>query len=242
MEYSDADSEVTLEELQAAVLPADSSFYSYTNPPPYAVMAADMGGLCAVTVGFSSPQGPLITVHAELVPLRKFMKRWEELRVHFKVISSVMDGLPYSDLALLMQGKDPSLWAALFTASKTISLYAVRDKEEDENAAFSGIRVLSVARDRGLDQVVSMIRSKDLVFEPAEWNEVVFKHIRDLKRIKLKDSDGEDVFKWRKSQGGVDHMFFSLLYLFLAYCIKGLSGPATMPLPLLHKIRSKGRV
>jgi len=242
LEHSDADSEVTLEELQAAVLAPEDAFYSINNPPPYAVMAADMGGLCAVTIGFPSPQGPLIVVHAELVPLRKFAVRYAELCSTFRVISVVMDGLPYSDLALQMQSRDPNLWAALFTSSKAVSFYTIREKDEDGDAAFSGIRTLSVARDRGLDLTVSMIREKNIMFEPAEWNATVFEHVRDLKRIRIKDADGEDKFVWRKSQGGVDHYFFSLLYLFIAFCVKGLSGPSIMPLPLLQKIRTKGKV
>lgn len=242
LEHSDTDSEVTREELMQAVLPPEDAFYSYTNPPPYAVMGIDVGGLCAVTIGYPSPQGPLIVVHAELVPVRKFAVRYAELCSKFRVISVVIDSLPYTDLVLQLQARDPNLWASLFSSSKAISLYSIREKTEDDNAAFSGVRALLVARDRGLDQTVAMIRGKNIMFEPAEWNETVFKHIMDLKRIKLKDSEGEDVFRWRKSAGGQDHAFFSLLYMFIAFCVKGLSGPVAMPLPLLQKIRTKGRV
>jgi hypothetical protein len=226
---------VTLEELEEARIGP----LGFT--PTYTVMGLDMGGLCAATIGY--PVGDqLVVIHSELIPLAQVKTRYFELCSKYRVICTVADGMPYTDIIMYLQGKDPNCWAALFSESKDVQLYRVKQREEDEQKAFYGLRVVDLARDRVLDATIASVRAGNLKFVSSEETSTIFKHMRDLKRIRIRNKHGEDVFTWRKSANGVDHYFFSSVYVFIASCIRGTSG-GTAPLPVMaSKFRHKGRL
>lgn len=226
------------EEIEAAFV-SDARF---PDKAPVSVMGLDMGGQCACFTGAPFPDGHLHIYHAELIPLHRLHKTYREIAAEQRVIASVIDALPYTDTVKAIQGVDHSSWACLFRETKSTELFTVQEKEEDESKATYGLRQITAQRDMGLDFVVSMLRSGKLTFsrELLPLLPVISKHLRDLKRIKLSDKYGEDIYTWRKSSAGQDHFFFALLYLVLATFMRGVSGGSVALPSLVMKIKTNG--
>ena len=150
------------------------------------------------------------------------------------MISSVIDLMPYTSLVADLQKKIPSLFACVFTKTKGVELYNIRDKEEDESKASYGVHQVNAKKHALLDFLVEMIRAGGLSFAPStfEQKETIIAHMRDMKRIEITNKEGDIEFRWRKSQDGEDHYMHALAYLVLANFLKGLST-GLAPLPML---------
>ncbi len=245
LELSSKETGLDLDEIQ--------SFFrkevAFTSPsrPPYTVMGLDMGGECACTIGYPGLH-ELRVIYAEKIPLHKVRTRVSELYARFNVIAGVVDSMPYTDSVLMMQEKHPSLFASIFSKQKGLAFYDIREKGADDDArAMSLVRSISVSRDRGLDLLVASLRESRVVFDPLPMqNREITEHMMDLKRIHLTAKRGstmedEGRFVWRKTRG-IDHYFFSLLYLFLASCMcsaMGTSSATLQGVPLIGKFKNK---
>lgn len=214
--------------------------------PPYTVMGLDMGGECACTIGYPGKDA-LHVVHAEKIPLHTVRTRVNELYRKYKCVAGVVDSLPYTDSVLMLQQAHPTMYASIFSNKKGLSLYDVREQGEGDDAkAMSMVRAISVARDRGFDLLVASFREGAIVFDPLPMQRTeIIEHMMDLKRIHLSSKKGsttdvEGHFVWRKTRG-IDHYFFSLLYMFLASCMcsaKGASSATLHGIPLIGRFRN----
>ena len=245
LELSSKETGLDLEEIQ--------SFFSETEAfpagtlPPYTVMGLDMGGECACTIGYPGNE-TLHVIHAEKIPLHNVRTRVDELHKKYKCIGGVVDSMPYTDSVLMLQEKHPTMYASIFSNQKGLALYDIRERNLDDDAkAMSMVRAISVARDRGFDLLVASLRENRIAFDPLPFERTeITEHMMDLKRIHLSskrgsttDEDGK--FVWRKTRG-IDHYFFSLLYLFLASCMCSALGSSSATLhgiPLLRKFKNK---
>ena len=215
--------------------------------PPYTVMGLDMGGECSCTIGYPG-NDTLHVVHAEKIPLHNVRKRVDELYRKYKCVGGVVDSMPYTDSVLMLQEKHTNMYASIFSNKKGLALYDVREQGEGDDAkAMSMVRAISVARDRGFDLLVASLREERIQFDPLPMERTeITEHMMDLKRIHMSskrgstaDEDGK--FVWRKTRG-IDHYFFSLLYLFLASCMcsaKGSSSATLHGIPLISKFKNK---
>ena len=225
---------------------ADMPLYPAGTLPPYTVMGLDMGGECACTIGYPG-SSELRIVHAEKIPLHNVRTRVDELYKKYNVVAGVVDSMPYTDSVLMLQEKHPSLYASLFSKKKGLSFYDIREHNMDDDAkAMSLVRAIEVARDRGFDILVASLREGRVLFDPLPMQRTeIAAHMMDLKRIHLMAKRGsaedEGKFVWRKTSG-VDHYFFSILYVFLASCMCSARGSAGAALPaasLINKFKNK---
>jgi len=190
-------------------------------------------------------------IHAEMIPLHLVRKRVDELYSEFNVATGVVDSLPYTDSVLMLQEKHPTLYASIFSKKRGLSLYDVTEQNVDDPVtAMSLVRSISVARDRGFDLLVSALRNKVITFDPLPAQRSTYtEHMMDLKRIFVAmtsnqflsaEAGGEGKFVWRKTRG-VDHYFFSLLYVFLAFCMNSGIEPvvAMQNVPLISTFKLK---
>jgi len=221
---------------------------------PFALMGLDMGGECACTIAAPVSNGSkskskskesLRVIHAEMIPLHSVRKRVAELYAEFGVIAGVVDSLPYTDSVMMLQEKHPTLFASIFSKKKGLALYDVTEQNTDEpTKAMSLVRSISVARDRGFDLLVSALREGVITFDPLPLVCSTYtEHLMDLKRIfvpQLRTEAEEGKFVWRKTRG-VDHYFFSLLYVFLAFCMNSGIEPrvAMQNVPLISTFKLK---
>lgn len=206
----------------------------YPDNPSYQIAGTDLGGTCAHLTAYAAPDGHIRIMSAQQIPLHRFQDAYRKSTAENRVISAVIDSLPYTDTVAALQATHPSLWACLFSSTKGVELYSLRDVEADENTASYGIRQITAKKHALLDFVVSMIRAGRISFAPSTFHERdnIIAHLRDSKRIQITNKDGEVEFVWRKSATGVDHYFYALAYLVLANFLKGLGG-GLAPLPFL---------
>jgi hypothetical protein len=242
---------------------SSSSFYDSRNQfkskdfrsaVPFTLMGLDMGGECACTIAapINSNQNQnqnLRVIHAEMIPLHLVRKRVGELYAEFNISAGVVDSLPYTDSVMMLQEKHSTLYASIFSRKKGLSVYDVTEQNVDDPVrAMSLVRSISVARDRGFDLLVSALRNSVITFDPLPLQRATYtEHLMDLKRIFVAQvqlggaSAGEDgKFVWRKTRG-VDHYFFSLLYVFLAFCMSSGIKPsiALGNVPLISTFKLK---
>lgn len=237
--FDDATTGLSEDEIRALF---DSSIHNPANAvypdhsPPFQISGTDLGGLCARLTAYPAPNGHIRVLTAQRVPLHKLKEEYMDSTAHHRVISSVVDAMPYTDTVSALQEKDPRLFACIFTQTKGLELFRVREQEEDEDKATFGLRQLSAKKDALLDYVVTNIRAGRISFAPSTLPEMehIIKHLRDPKRIKIKydTGEGKGLYVWRKSALGEDHYFLALGYLLLANHIKGLHN-ALAPLPFL---------
>lgn len=222
--------------------------------PPYSVLGLDMGGECACTIGYPSPDTSLglRVIHAERIPLHRVRQRYKELCVEYRVVKSVVDAMPHTETVIAMQQQDPNLWASLFSTKRGLALFDIRERDGSSKdggstpgggsgSAMYQVRGLDVARDRVLDLLVSYLRSGQMTLDPLDLQRsLMTEQLTSLKRLRVKSMDGEERFSWQKTDGN-DHYFFSLAYLMLASFMISLSDSfgsslAAMAMPLIAKL------
>jgi len=234
--HSDAESGFTEEEINELF----TQDVSYPDKAPVTVLGCDLGGTCSIILGYPAPNGHIRITHVDWMPLHQMKTEFVKKITTHRVISSVCDALPYTDLCRTMQEQSHSLFAALKTNAKGLDLYTVRDIEDDETKATFGVRSLSYKRDASLDFLMLMIRNKQISFAPSVWEhrERIVTELSDMKRVEEVDMKGEKKFTWKKSPRGQDHAHHALMFLVLANFIKGISTPT----PALTTLASKFKV
>jgi hypothetical protein len=213
----DKESSLTTEELKRCMIDAiGQAFGGY-------VCGIDMGLTCWVTIGFRSLDGFLIVTKVLPVPLHKIRETYKELRREYRFRITVMDSQPYTETVLALQDDDPNLYGAVYVRSKNIETHMVRQRDEDKDEGEVEIRQVNINRDRTFDAVMLDIRSGLIHKVHDQYDEEWCEHLTDMKRVKEYTADAEMSFVWRKSEEGNDHMHHSLLYLWVASQMLGVS-------------------
>lgn len=236
----DADSGLTEEDL------AKVGFESTSSPFTTHVMGIDLGLTCHFMVGGVGPAGELVVVHMERVPLARFRERYWALKSQYRVLMTVSDIQPYTDLIMSMSEDDPNLFGASYNARAGLEIYAVRQREEEEESAIQGIRQVLVNRNSLFDRLMAELRPPEgqspgiVIRKTDEWGTLVG-HLTDMKRAQAALRNGEFTSTWQKSNKGNDHYHHSLGYLWLAAQIRGVaSGVMAFGGPLVSKFKVKG--
>ena len=206
------------------------------------VMGIDLGKICHICVAACSYDGAMQVVHLEAVPLQLLREKYKELRAKFRVRTSVIDSLPYTDTVLALQALDPyNLWASVYTNTRGTDLFTVKKKDEEPETGLQQMRVINVARDRTFDALMAFIRSGQFSKVSCEQDDEFVAHCTDMRRVKDWNMRSQVIeFRWIKSEAGDDHYWFALSYAFLAKHIVGtFSGAGGGALPLLSSFRVK---
>lgn len=232
----DKESALTREDLLAAIIDSVGSAWGGY------VCGLDMGMTCWFTIGFCSLDGVLIVVKTEAVPLHRVRERYRALRSEYHLRLTVMDSLPYTDMVLSLQEEDPNLYGAIYVRSKNMETHQVRTRDESREDGEVEVRQVNINRDKGFDGVMHDIRGGLIkkVREPhdEEWIE----HLTDMRRIKEFTADAEMSFVWRKSEEGTDHYHHSLVYLWVASRMLGMSRSLFVLPQGMHTFKVKERV
>ena len=203
------------------------------------VMGVDLGKTCHIVVAKCFFDGAMQVVRIETVSLGNLRTRYHQLRAEFRVRSSVIDSLPYTDLVLGLQAQDQNLWACVYTQSKGVHLYTIREKPDEENVEKGTQRQLNVARDRAFDSLMDFVRSGDFSKVSCPLDDDFVEHCTDMRRMRdwnLRMQAME--FKWVKSEDGNDHFWFALQFAYLAKFIIGTTtGEGGGMLPLVSSFR-----
>lgn len=214
----------------------------YPEHPPYSVCGFDLGGSNHLMVAYPAPDGVIRITHCEKIPLTKMRERIPKIHAEHRVISSVCDSQPWTDLVLALQETIYCLYACLFSTAQGFDLYSLKSQTGDEDKAMFGVRQIVVKRDAMIDFLANMVRANKISFAPTTFHlkEEIINHLTDLRRVKVIDRHDEEVFRWKKSSSGADHWLFSLLFLVLAAQIRSYGGNNSVQLPsLISKFKTK---
>lgn len=183
-------------------------------------MGCDMGIHCHITIGRVS-QGLLLVVYREKVFYTKFEERRRELCAKYRVLVSVHDMFPYTDIITRIVNFDPSAYGAVYVEKKTTETYTVKDQEEKPEEGKLNVRAVMVNRNVAFDELMGLFKSKQIVIYALDDEFVI--HCMDMKRVP-KFTKQEDLrYVWEKTQGN-DHYFHSLLYLHIATKLRATAG------------------
>jgi Phage terminase large subunit (GpA) len=202
------------------ISPSDVAACAYEgdlNSSEVHYMGCDMGHItCTVSIGRMTLDGKLLVVHREEIPLAIFEQRRRELCAKYRVLISVHDAQPETDLVRRITDYDKNAYGAGFVTTKSTDMYTVAQRDADHTTGRMNLRMVKVNRTVALDSIMQMFKDRSLVIHQGPRSEAYNAHYTDMRRQQVFDRNNEITYQWVKSSKGEDHMHFALLYLMLA--------------------------
>lgn len=220
----DSDDSITESDVKSAIVQAD------LRESTFHCMGVDMGLICHITVGRRDKEGRLIVVHRERVSYRMVEARRRELQKHFKVITSVHDMFPYTDIVSRICDYDSNAFGAVYSDKPSTEAFTVKEQEENPEEGKLNVRQVTINRNTTFDGVMAELKAGLILFSSEEDNDLLSSQLRSMKRIQAVDRFGGIVYKWVKTDGE-DHYHHSLAYLKTACDLRAMAGAATVTDP-----------
>lgn len=200
-------------------------------------MGCDMGLTCHIVIGRLA-EGKLLVVHREKVFYTGFQERRRELCSQYRVIVSVHDLFPYTDMITRITEFDPNAYGAIYVEKKSSENYSIKEQEQNPELGKLNVRSAMINRNVAFDDLMGWIKRGDVLF--ADLNEELISHLRSMKRIQKFDKHNNIRFVWEKTDG-VDHYHHGLLYLATAASLRGTASGWTLAgaVPLVSSFRQK---
>jgi len=207
----DGDETLTLEDLKGMHTPTP------IDSGEVHLMGSDMGVTCHIMIGRMSGD-TLLVVHREKVPFTQYETRRRELCSKYRIIISVMDAFPYSDIAARVTEFDPNAYAAVYVTKKSTENFTIREVESEPTEGKLNLRSVMVNRDVAFDHLMHEIKSKHVVIFNVDQE--LLDHMRDMKRVQIYDKNNQMRYAWQKTKGA-DHWHHTLGYLSIASQLRG---------------------
>ena len=195
-------------------------------------MGVDMGITCHITIGYVGRNQELVVVHREKVNYTKLEERRAELKRKYRVVISVHDMYPYTDLVNRITLYDPNAYGAIYVEKKSAEIFTVQDSEANPEEGKLNVRCVKINRNPAFDALMERFKARAIYMKDGEDKEEVVSHLDDMRRVKGFDRNGGMYFQWRKGTGA-DHYHHSLLYLYIATELRGTAAGFTTGVPML---------
>lgn len=181
-------------------------------------MGIDVGQTCHITVGRRTLQGQLLVVHREQCPLSKLAVRRRELAAKYRVLITVIDAFPETNLVHQMQGQDKNLYGGVYTSSLKLTTYEIVMVDENKAEGKLPINQAKIHRDVNFDEVMAMYKGRGILWASVgeQQDRLWTMHMLDMKRTQAFDKHQEIYYTWAKSKDGNDHYMHTLGYLHVA--------------------------
>lgn len=204
-------------------------------------MGVDLGLFCHIAIGRRTADGTLLVVHREKVGYRQLLIRRLELMQRYRITTSVHDYQPYTDLIATITGFDPNAYGARYENKGSTETHRVQEQEQVDEEGKVSFRMAIINRDIAFDALMADIKAKSVLVNAQDSGDEFVRHLRDMKRIQVKDKFGELRYTWKKTEGQ-DHWHHALLYLKTAIDLRAtiMSRQATGA-PLVIPFRPKER-
>lgn len=236
----DKESSLTVEELYGCL----TEGYSGTSHPR--VMGLDMGHDCYCTIADVLPDGQLLIIHKERIPLFEVVVRRKKLAAQFRVRMCVVDHGPYTETVYRMQQGDQRVFAGVYVRNqKSTEVYKIKEVDKDKDSGIEGLKQVNIARDKAFDFVMGEIRAGNVKMLAEQGcdpdnvsveDQLWINQLTDMKRVREFQGD-ELVFVWTKVTGE-DHYHHSLLYCIIASKMFRVGGNTS----IIHNLVSKFHV
>jgi hypothetical protein len=189
-------------------------------------MGIDVGVISHICVGRLTLEGTLLLVHRERVALSQLEQRKNELKAKYRVLLSVVDGQPFTDVVARMQRGDKALFGSNFSVTKTAAVYEVKMFDGLEAEGKLPIHQAKIARDRAFDQLLELYKRKEIkiYIQDQAMDEEFDKHWLAIKRVQIVTPLDGLVYEWHKPKSGDDDWAFSTLFLLAACKLRGAAG------------------
>ena len=223
----DSDSTITEEDVNQAIFSGDAG-----ESGEY-VFGLDMGMQCHLTVAKVVGDGQLVVVHVEAIPASRIRERRKELAMRYWPRVTVVDNLPYTETVMAMQKEDIGMFGAWYEDRKSLELFRVKDREEDEEKANEQLRQVHINRNKAFDALMQSLRSGEIHKKSCPEDDNWKNQLKDMKRgQEFDDKQGALSYVWKKSSQGNDHYHHSLLYCYIAARMVGVRS-STVPITKL---------
>ena len=183
-------------------------------------MGCDMGLHCHIQIGRVS-NGILLVVHREKVFYTQFEEKRRELCAKYRVLVSVHDLFPYTDIITRITGFDLNAFGAVYVDKKSTETHTIREQELNPEEGKLNVRSAMINRNIAFDELMSEFKLKKIVISNVDEEYVA--QLRDMKRIQKFNKQQMMYYAWEKTQG-FDHWHHSLLYLYIATKLRGTAG------------------
>lgn len=201
-------------------------------------MGCDMGVTCHIMIG-RKVNGKLIVVHREKVHYTEFEERRRQLCGQYRVVLSVHDLFPYTDIITRITNFDPNAYGAIYVTKKSSESHYVKDQEESPEEGKLNVRSAMINRDIAFDELMGEIKQKSVVVHNVD-DELVASML-DMKRIQKFDKTNTMRFVWEKTEGN-DHYHHTMLYLYVATkllgTVAGWTDAGAVPLVSAFTVRA----
>ena len=205
------------------------------------MMGCDMGIICHITIGRLATTGELLVVHRERVHYTHFEEKTLKLAQQYRVMVTVMDSQPYTDLVTRICQARQGAWGAVFIHSKNPTMFVTKERAEDAEEGKMAMRLVNINRTTALDALLNVIKDGSLVVAKCDDINEFAAQMTSLKRVQKFTKDGELTYFWEKTDGN-DHYHFSTLYMFMAVQLRGTIKPRVMmgsSIPLVKTFKSR---
>jgi len=201
-------------------------------------LGADMGLMCAVTIGRKTLEGQIVVVHKESVPIGMFEQRRRELIRQYRVVVSVHDAYPYTPTIMGICDFDPNAWGCDFSATRSPLLFTTRQKDENREDGTLNLRLVKGNRTLMLDAVRDYIKAGMMIVRSNSEDQKFVANMLSLKRtMQMRANELTQV--WEKTDGE-DHYMFALAYLNVAIHLLGTTKASDWSsMPLVSKFKMK---
>ena len=204
------------------------------------VLGADMGLICHVCIGRISSDGTLLVVHREKIHYTQFEVRTAKLMAEYRVVLTVCDSQPYTDLITRLSKSRPHTWGAIFVTTKSPTPFTLQKEQENPHEGKMDLKLVKINRMAALDSLLAIIKEGRWAVNSSDENQVYRQHMLSMKRVQKFTADGELTYVWAKTDGE-DHYFMATLYLYIATQMRGTvggSGVVSAGIPLVMKTKA----
>lgn len=218
---SDRSEELTKDDVEAC------EYFGDLDSSAVHCIGGDMGNICHIFVGRMTNEGELLVVHRERIPMVSLVKRLLELKRRFRVLTTVLDAYPHTDMVLGMQRTDKNLFGGVYHRSKRLATFAIVKAEEDASKGKLPITQAQIHRNINFDQVMALFKKRKLLWATgdSETRDLFVSHCLDMKRKMAIDRDNDVYYDWVKNAGRAeDHFHHALGYLHVACQLNGMAG------------------
>lgn len=206
-------------------------------------LGVDLGLVCHLVVSRLTNEGKLIIVRRVRTSFTELNAVRADLIQQYKILPSVHDLYPYTDLVKGITDFDPNAYAALFEEAKTSEPVRVRKEKQESPSPLDDIRISLINRNVALDELMWMFKRGDVAVAKQEdmLDEDFVAQMLSMKRVQKFDRFGGIVMRWEKTDGN-DHFHNAALYSLVAnklmHLTTGWVPAASVPLVTSFKNKS----
>ncbi len=181
-------------------------------------MGIDVGQICHICVGRMTMAGELLVVHKERCRLDELKLRKARLKREYRVIVTVIDAFPETNMVHQMQKLDKNLYGGVYHESRKLATYEILMVDKNLKEGKLPINQAKIARNLNFDELKDLFKEGKLHWQQQyDADDQIFAaHCIDMTRTQAFDKQEELIWTWVKSREAQDHYFHSLGYLKVA--------------------------